>query len=258
MTNKLLIEKRTNGVAILTFNRPESRNALDLETMRQFAEFVGDLANDSQLRAVIVTGAGEDAFCSGGDLIELSAYPAAEDARHMSALMGDALMALERLPVPVIAAINGYALGGGSEVAMACDLRIADETARMAFVQIRLGLTPGWGGGQRLLRLIGYARAMEFLLRGNIMRSAELEAAGLVNRVVEAGSALKHALIMAEQIAASPPDVVRGIKRLLQAGLNETPEQAQQIERDIFPPLWAADAHLQAVEQFLSRERKPE
>jgi enoyl-CoA hydratase len=256
MTNKLLIEKHSNGVAILTFNRPESRNALDLETMHQFAKVVGDLANDAGLRAVIVTGAGEDAFCSGGDLIELSAYPAADDARQMSTLMGDALLALERLPVPVIAAINGYALGGGSEVAMACDLRIADETARMAFVQIRLGLTPGWGAGQRLLRLVGYARALEFLLRGNIMRSAELEAAGLVNRVVEAGSALSYALIMAEQIAASPPDVVRGIKWLLQAGLNQTPEQAQQIERDIFPPLWAADAHLQAVEKFLSRNRE--
>jgi enoyl-CoA hydratase len=255
MTDKLLIEKRPNGVTVLTFNRPDSRNALDLETMRQFAEAMSDLANDSDLRAVIVTGAGKDAFCSGGDLIELSAYPAENDARQMSALMGDALLALERLPVPVIAAINGYALGGGSEVAMACDLRIADETARMAFVQIRMGLTPGWGAGQRLLRLVGYARAMEFLLRGNIMRSAELEAVGLVNRVVEAGSALTHALIMADQIAASPPDVVRGIKRLLQAGLSETPEQAHQIERDIFPPLWAADAHLQAVENFLSRNK---
>ncbi len=253
MVDKLLIEKRADGVAILTFNRPESRNALNLETMRQFAQVVGDLAHDAQLRAVIVTGAGKNAFCSGGDLIELSAYPAAEDARQMSALMGDALLSLERLPIPVIAAINGYALGGGSEVAMACDLRIADETARMAFVQIRMGLTPGWGAGQRLLRLVGYARAMELLLGGNIMQGAELKAAGLVNRVVEAGSALTHALIMAEQIAKSPPDVVRGIKRLLQAGLSETPEQAHQIERDIFPPLWAADAHMQAVEQFLSR-----
>jgi enoyl-CoA hydratase/carnithine racemase len=255
MTNKLLIENRADGVTILTFNRPETRNALDLETMQAFRDAVDDLERESSLRAVILTGAGQDAFCSGGDLIELSGYPSEADAWNMIELTGDALLKLERLPVPVIAAINGYALGGGSEVAMACDLRIADETARMAFVQIRMGLTPGWGAGQRLLRLVGYTRAMELLLRGNIMQDAELIKAGLVNQVVEAGNALPHALKFAEQIAASPPDVVRGVKQLLQAGLNHPYEQALQIERDIFPPLWAADAHLQAVETFLNRSR---
>lgn len=255
MTNKLLIDKRADGVAILTFNRPETRNALDLKSMRAFMDAVAQLAHDPTLRVVVVTGAGQDAFCSGGDLIELSAYPSEDDARQMIGLMGDALLALERLPVPVIAAINGYALGGGSEVAMACDMRIADETARMAFVQIRMGLTPGWGAGQRLLRLVGYARAMELLLRGNILHGAELATAGLVNQVVEAKNALPHALKFAEQIAASPPDVVRGMKSLLQAGLNQPYEQALQNERDIFPPLWAADAHLQAVEQFLNRTK---
>jgi enoyl-CoA hydratase len=253
MTNKLLIEKRADGVTILTFNRPETRNALDLETMTAFRGAVDELENDLSLRTLILTGAGQDAFCSGGDLIELSRYPSETDARDMIGLMGDALLKLERLPVPVIAAINGYALGGGSEVAMACDLRIADETARMAFVQIRMGLTPGWGAGQRLLRLVGYARAMDFLLRGNVMQGATLAQAGLVNQVVEAGQALPHTLQLAEQIAAAPPDVVRGIKGLLQAGLNHPYEQALKIERDIFPPLWAADAHLQAVESFLNR-----
>ena len=168
MTNKLLIENRADGVTILTFNRPETRNALDLETMQAFRDAVDDLAHESKLRAVILTGAGSDAFCSGGDLIELSGYPSEADARNMIGLMGDALLKLERLPVPVIAAINGYALGGGSEVAMACDLRIADGTARMAFVQIRMALTPGWGAGQRLLRLVGYARAMRVIGTGGV------------------------------------------------------------------------------------------
>jgi enoyl-CoA hydratase len=118
-----------------------------------------------------------------------------------------------------------------------------------------MGLTPGWGAGQRLLRLVGYARAMELLLRGNILQGAELATAGLVNQVVEAKNALPHALKFAEHIAASPPDVVRGIKALLQAGLNQPYEHALQTERDIFPPLWAADAHLQAVEQFLNRTK---
>jgi enoyl-CoA hydratase/carnithine racemase len=253
MTNKLLIEKRADGVTILTFNRPETRNALDLESMNIFRDTVDGLAHEPSLRALILTGAGQDAFCSGGDLTELSAYPSEAEARNMIALMGNALLKLENLTVPMIAAINGYALGGGSEVAMACDLRIADETARMAFVQIRMALTPGWGAGQRLLRLVGYSKAMELLLRGNVMQGAELAAAGLVNQVVEAGNALPHALKMAEQIAAAPPDVVRGIKALLQAGMYQPYEQALQFERDIFPRLWASDAHLQAVETFLTR-----
>lgn len=253
MTNKLLIEKRADGVTILTFNRPETRNALDLETMQAFRDTVDGLAHEPSLRALIITGAGQDAFCSGGDLIELSGYPSEAEARNMIALMGNALLKLEGLTVPVIAAINGYALGGGSEVAMACDLRIADASARMAFVQIRMGLTPGWGAGQRLLRLVGYSRALEFLLSGKVMQGAELATAGLVNQVVEAGNALAHALNMAEQIATSPPDAVRGIKALLQTGMYLPYEQALQFERDIFPRLWASDAHLQAVERFLNR-----
>lgn len=257
MTDKLLIDHRPNGVAVITFNRPEARNALDLATMHHLANEITRLEGQTDLRAVVLTGAGEAAFCSGGDLVELSGYPSSDDARGMISLMGDALLRLERLPVPVIAAINGYALGGGSEIAVACDLRIADENARMAFVQINMGLTPGWGAGQRLLRLVGYARAMDMLLAGTIMQGAELLTAGLVNRVVETGKALPHALELADRIAASPPDVVRGVKQLLQAGLNHPYEVALQIERDIFPSLWAADAHLLAVDKFLKRERTP-
>ena len=255
MNNTLLMDTRPGGITVLTFNRPASRNALDLETMRCFAETVGNLENDSSRRVIVLTGAGEAAFCSGGDLVELSHYPSADDARTMITLMGDALLRLERLPIPVIAAINGYALGGGSEIALACDLRIADENVRMGFVQIKMGLTPGWGAGQRLLRLVGYPYAMELLLSGKVLVASQLQTLGLINQVVEAGSALSHALELAERIAASPPDVVRGIKHLLQGGLKQPYELALQTERDIFPPLWASPTHYQAVENFLKRER---
>jgi enoyl-CoA hydratase len=253
MTEKLFIETRANGVTILTINRPEARNALSLEMMRAFADAVAGLERDSQLRAVVLTGAGDEAFCSGGDLVELSGYPSEDDARMMIGIMSEALLKLERLPVLVIAAVNGYALGGGAEIAVACDLRVVDENARMGFVQIRNGLTPGWGAGQRLLRLVGYARAMELLLSGQLLSAAELKTIGLVNRVVPRGQTRAEAISMAERIAASPPEVVGGIKRLLQAGLTETYERALQIEQAIFPPLWAAEPHVQAVEQFLSR-----
>lgn len=254
MTDTLLIDKQPDGIVVLTINRPAARNALNLATMRDLASTISQLADDASLRAVIITGAGTDAFCSGGDLNELSQFPSAEDGLNMVELMGDALLALERLPVPVIAAINGYALGGGSELALACDLRVVDETTRMGFVQVRMGLTPGWGAGQRLLRLVGYSRALDMLATGRIMHAPELLANGLVNRVVEQGAALTHALNAARSIVNAAPDVIRGIKALLQAGLNQPYETALQTERAIFPPLWDAEPHHQAVEAFLARK----
>jgi enoyl-CoA hydratase len=247
------------AIAIITFNRPQARNALDLATMQQFADIVQNLTAQcvasTDLRCVILTGAGDTAFCSGGDLLELSRYPTEADAVSFITLMGDSLLRLERLPVPVIAAINGYALGGGSEIAVACDLRIVDQTARMGFVQIKLALTPGWGAGQRLLRLVGYPKALDILLRGEAMSHEQLVELGLVNQVVDTGQALSAALDYARQIAVQPPDVVRSIKALLQAGLNQSYETALRTERDLFPALWAAEPHLDAVKRFLERKQ---
>jgi enoyl-CoA hydratase len=140
-------------------------------------------------------------------------------------------------------------------VALTCDLRFADATAQMGFVHIRNALTPGWGAGQRLLRLVGYSRAIDLLLSGRVMNADEAHALGLVNRVTAAGSALEAALASAHEIARQPPDVVRAVKALLQAGLNHPYEDALRIERDLFPPLWAADAHIEAVAAFLRRQR---
>lgn len=253
----LLFQHQDDGIAIITFNRPHALNALDMATMRRFAEVVDALAaDDARWRVVILTGAGDQAFCSGGDLTELVGLTSEAEARTMITLMGDALLQLERLPVPVIAAINGYALGGGSEIALACDLRIVDEKARLGFVQMRQALTPGWGAGQRLLRLVGYGRALDWLLRGHVLHVAEIERVGLAHSVVAGGTALEHALNFARQIAQQPPQVVRGVKRLLQAGLNHPYEDALLIERELFPPLWVDPAHWQAVQAFLERSRK--
>jgi enoyl-CoA hydratase len=255
-SEKLLVERDSNGITVIMFNRPQVMNALDLETMTQFAQAVDAMQSDAELRAVILTGAGEEAFCSGGDLHELSALTSEADARDFITIMGDALLKLERLPVPVIAAINGYALGGGSEVAVACDMRIMDDQTRLGFVQIRLGLTPGWGAGQRLMRLVGYSRAMGLLLQGKAIFADEIDTLGLATRIVEQGTALDYALDFAGHIAKQSPEVVRGVKALLRAGLEHPYEEALQIERDIFPPLWASDAHLRAVGKFLEKSRE--
>ncbi|MCU0512362.1 MAG: enoyl-CoA hydratase/isomerase family protein [Anaerolineae bacterium] len=251
-----LLETRTpDHIITLTFHRPQALNALSLALMADFAGRVAAWAQDESVRAIILTGAGTQAFCSGGDLAELSAHPGAEAARHMITVMGDALRALERLPVPVIAAVNGYALGGGSEIALACDLRVVDEAVRFGLVQINMALTPGWGAGQRLLRHTGYSQALLLLLEGRTLGAQELLSLGLAQQVAAPGTAYAAALALAQQIAARPPDVVRGIKALLQAGLTQPYEQALLAERDLFPPLWAAGPHLEAVERFLSRRR---
>lgn len=254
MSDTLVYEAHSSGVAVLQFNRPEALNALSLDMMERFADCVRMLGEREDLRAVVLCGAGERAFCSGGDLRQLRNYPDEADARAMITLMGDALLGLEQLPVPVIGAINGYALGGGSEIALACDMRIVDERVRMGMVQISMGLTPGWGAGQRLLRAVGYARAMALLLKGNTLNAEQLDALHLVNAIVPGGEAFKHAMALADSIATRPPAVVRAIKQLLQAGLHEPYLEALTTERDLFPPLWADDAHLQAVEDFFVRQ----
>jgi enoyl-CoA hydratase len=230
-------------------------NALNLAAMQRFAEVVEQLQSDENVRVIILTGAGRSAFCSGGDLFELSRYPSEDDALNFITIMGDALYKLEHLPVPVIAAINGYALGGGSEISVACDIRYVDEKVRMGFVQIRLALTPGWGAGQRLMRIVGYPKAMDLLLSGHILHAEELQVLGLANKVVEAGTAYDHALNFARHIAEAPPDVVHGIKALLRTGFEKSYDEALQFERNLFPPLWAAEPHLKAVDDFLKRQQ---
>ncbi len=252
-TDTLLVEREATGVVTLTFNRPQVRNALDWATMAAFAGAVRALHEDEGLRVVILTGAGREAFCSGGDLNELHGYTSPADGERLAALMGDALRDLERLPVPVVAAINGYAVGGGSEIALACDLRIADETAQMGLIHLRLALIPGWGAGQRLLRLVGYARAMEMMLAARPYPAAALHALGVVNQLAPPGEALAAARALASQVVGADPAAVRAIKALLRAGLSAPYEEALAAERALFPPLWAAEAHQEAVARLVAR-----
>lgn len=254
MSETIQITKQHDSIVIITFNRPHALNALNIEAMHAFQSTVTQVADDESVRVVIITGAGDRAFCSGGDLIELSERETEADARDFITTMGDALLTLERLPVPTIAAINGYALGGGSEIALACDMRIADDKVKMGLVQIKMGLTPGWGAGQRLLRLVGYPKTIEMLLSGEVLRADDLRKLGLVNQIVASGEALTSALEFAATIVSQSPEVVRGIKSLLQAGLHQPYDEALQTARDIFPSLWAADAHLDAVKNFLERQ----
>jgi len=170
--------------------------------------------------------------------------------------MGDALARLERLPVPVLAAVEGHALGGGSEIALACDIVVAAEDARMGMVHRRMGLAPGWGGGQRLLRRAGHPMAMRIMLDAKPISGRELLDLHLADVLAPPGHALRLATSMAEDIAAMPREVVAAIKQTVLDARDLPYERAMERERERFPALWAGPAHEEAVEAFLARRQR--
>jgi enoyl-CoA hydratase/carnithine racemase len=255
MTEPIILT-RSGTTATLILNRPEQRNALTLEAMAQFAHAIDQIAADGSSRALIVTGQGTEAFCSGADLLEMSQKNTEADAAHMIGLMGAALRALERLPIPTFAAINGYALGGGAELALACDFRIIDFDGRIGFIQAKRGVIPGWGGGQRLMRLVGYAQALDILLSARLLSADESFSIGLVGCIAPSGEAVGAAETWAASFARLDPAVVRALKAGLQAGWTQRYDDALQTERALFPPLWASETRQQATQAFLNKQDK--
>ena len=254
-TDPVRAERGADGVVTLVIDRPEVHNALDWRAMDCFAALVADLTvaahrPGSDLRVVVVTGAGRDAFCSGGDQRALVADTGREAGERLASLMGDALARLEQLPVPVLAAVNGFALGGGAEIALACDLRFVDRAVRFGLVHLRLGLVPGWGGGQRLVRLAGPARAARMLLGAHTAGAEQLTAWGLADFVVAAGEARAAADTFAAGVAAADPGAVRAVKALLLAARAMDGPAALAAERRLFVDLWPAPAHLEALKAF--------
>jgi enoyl-CoA hydratase len=240
------------GAAVIQVERPEVRNALDWPAMEAFASSVERAYREPGLPALIVTGT-NTAFIAGGDLKAHAASVSVNDGARLSRIMGDALSRLEALPCPTIAAIEGPARGGGAEVALACDLRIMTTNADIGFVQVNLGLTPGWGGGRRLLRLIGYSRSLEFLTLGSVLSAEEALEYGVANRVVPAGTAFSEALRLATEIGEKQIGAVQAIKRLLRVNEDFPIGYAQAFEHNEFPSLWASEAHIRAVNRFLNR-----
>lgn len=250
----ILFEVLDDGIGLITMNRPEARNALTWEAMESFSDAVDSAqAHERDLRALVVTGA-EGAFCAGGDLFELDGYPTRLDGARLAAIMGEALMRLDALPIPTLAAMEGPALGGGAEVALACDMRVMAEGATIGMMHVRLGICPAWGGGQRLLRLVGYSRALEWMAAGRVFTASEALAYGLANRLAPEGAALDASMELAAAFVRQDPEAVRAIKRLVRAGIELPPGQAAEAERAEFPDLWAAPAHLEASARFVARK----
>src|SRR6267142_2759922 len=202
----LLVERRER-VALITINRPDKRNALHIKTREEGAALLEELRNDSSVGVVVITGAGDKAFIAGADIAEFAGRTAMMQRDVMTAR--SLFTAIDTFPKPIIAMINGYCLGGGCELALACDLRIASETASFGQPEINLGIIPGGGGTQRLTRLVGEGKAMEMILTGEIIDAKTAHAIGLVNHVVPADQLQAKTLEVANRIADKSPVALR-------------------------------------------------
>lgn len=214
MSDLILLERGDDGIALLTVNRPEARNALSRALVAELGRVVEDLVKDRDLRVLIITGAGDRAFCAGADLIERTTMPTEERTAHTGAILS-VIEQIAALPIPVIAAMRGYALAGGSELALACDFRIGSTTAVLGFPEVKIGIFPGAGGVARLPRLVGASAANDLLMTGRQVKSDEAFRLGLLDSVVESDDVIPAARAKAIEIAEVAPLAVRAIKAAL-------------------------------------------
>ncbi|HEX2864178.1 MAG TPA: enoyl-CoA hydratase-related protein [Deinococcales bacterium] len=239
--------------ATITLNRPKALNALSSELLRELADALDVVIDDPETQTLIVTGAGERAFAAGADITEFTALEDSFDGRELSLGGQDVMATLANLPIPTIAAIHGFALGGGLELALACDLRVADPSARLGLPEVGLGLIPGFGGTQRLPRLIGAARALELIFTARQVTAEEALAMGLVNRVAE--DALQAARDLADQINRQGPVAVGLAKEAVRRGLETNLTAGLEVEADLFGLASATKDRREGVKAF--QEKRP-
>ena len=251
--HNLLLE-RDGAVAILTVNRPKVLNALNTQTLDELRRAILELKHDVAVRAVILTGAGEKSFIAGADINELATQTPTTGREH--AIAGQHVLDLvEHLGKPVIAAINGYALGGGCELAMACTIRIASDTAKLGQPEINLGLIPGYAGTQRLTRIVGRGRALELLLTGEPISAQEAHRLGLVNRVVAAADLMAEAKKLAATLASKAPVAVRYILEAVHKGVEMPFAQAQIFEATLFGLVASTEDMREGTTAFLEKRK---
>lgn len=254
MGKNVLVAKEA-AIAIVTINRPEVLNAMDLETVAELAQVFHDLERDEEVRVVIVTGAGDRAFVAGGDIPHMRQLTFVDGRDFVYA--GQALTRqIERSNKVVIAAVNGYALGGGSELALACDIRIASERAQFGFPEVSVGLIPGWGGTQRMARLVGRGKAKELVLTGDRIDATEAHRIGLVNKVVPHEQLMAAARDMAQRVIKNSPIAVQQAKKALNEGVEVSLDQGLAIEAEAWRVNLATEDRVEGLSAF-SEKRPP-
>ncbi len=246
--------ERRGAVGVLTIDRADRRNALSRDTLYALGRLGRELCADDAVRAIVVTGAGDKAFCAGADL-KKRARMSAEEVHAFHAGLRGALRAVEAAPQPVIAALNGAALGGGLELALACDLRVAADGAVLGLPEVSLGIIPGAGGTQRLARLVGVARAKDLVLTARRIGAAEALAMALVSRVAPAARLLDEALALAEQVARNAPVSLRQAKRAIDGGFHLPLEEALDLENRLYQACLGTKDRVEALRAFA--EKRP-
>jgi len=254
MAYENLLFQVEDGIAVLTFNRPKALNALNSRTLAELDAVLQAEARDPAVRALVLTGAGDKAFVAGADIAEMSAMTA-QQARTFAELGQRAFSRLEALPIPTIAAVNGYALGGGGELALSCDLVYASERARFGQPEVNLGLLPSWGGTQRLARRVGAMRALEIVLGGEMVEARPAREMGLCLEVLAPEALLPHAKAKAKVIASRGPLAVAAAKRVLRAGADAGLAQGLALEAEAFGLVFASDNMREGTKAFL--EKRP-
>lgn len=246
--------KKENRLGFVTINRPKVLNALNAEVLSELDQIISNICQDKEIDVVIFTGAGEKAFVAGADISEMKDKSPQES--YTFARQGQVLFQrIQELPQPTIAAINGFALGGGCELAMSCDMRIATDKAKFGQPEVALGIIPGFGGTQRLPRLIGRAKAMEIILTGRTISANEALDLGLVNKVVSAENLLAEAVNMAEAILVKGPYAIRQAKVAINKGLEVDINTGCELEGNLFA-LCFGEEQKEGMSAFLEK-RKP-
>ncbi|MGB1016013.1 MAG: enoyl-CoA hydratase/isomerase family protein [Nannocystaceae bacterium] len=251
-TYKTLLVEDYGSIRLVTINRPKALNALNPTVIDELTQVFQAIAEAKDVGGAVITGAGEKSFIAGADIVAM-AEMAPEDAKSF-AQRGHAFgELLASLPIPVIAAVNGFALGGGCEVALACDFIYASEKARFGQPEVNLGVIPGFGGTQRLLRRVGLARALELCMSGDIIKADEALRIGLCNRVAPHGQVVEEAIKTATNIASKGPLAVASAKRVLHQGANLELPAANQLEVDAFAQLFASADQREGMAAFLAK-----
>lgn len=254
MTEKYVELKIEEGIATVTINRPKSLNALSQEVLEQLEQTIKDVAKDDKARVVIITGAGSKAFVAGADIAAM-VNMTAQESRDYSIFAHKVFEMIEQLPKPVIAAVNGYALGGGNELALSCDIRVAASTANFGQPEITLGIIPGFGGTQRLSRLVGKGKALELILTGKMIDAKTAESIGLVNVVVPPEGLMDTAKGIAKKIAAFSPLTITFAKEAINRGIQMTLEQGCKYEIELWTDCFTTEDQDIGMSAFLNKQK---
>ena len=254
MAYKNIIFKVEDGIATITFNRPDTLNALNSELLKEFSQALDEIATNEDIRVLVLTGAGEKSFVAGADITELATFNALQ-AKRFSERGHFMLNKLQELPIPVIAAVNGFALGGGCEIALACDFIYASENAMFGLPEINLGIIPGFGGTQRLSRLIGKNIAKELIFTGKMIPASEAHAIGMVNSICSQESLMDEIVKTSKSIVLKGKVSLRAAKQAINSGMNVDLNSGCSIEIDAFSLCMASPDAKEGTSAFLEKRK---